>query len=534
MFIILCLLLPSLDRPLVFSYNNTCSIPCAVQAPDRQEGYAVGGTITATEAHKQYNEAITAFRKLIPDPALRMTFSRQVDGYMRQYVLGVWQADNASSITPRHVEFYNAIYSAGNPVPSALYWEVATGVASFDLFRPPAFFEDLRRYDRMRGTSLARRFADQLTLILLLFAAVDDLVSESEAGFVNACSDTLIALCDQDGLRPDRPALNAGDFVSRPSTPPSVPTAPAAPQKKEEAAPKQAEEKQEEEEPPKLEEVLAELDGLCGLEKVKKDVKSLINLVKVRKLRQEAGLPVPPMSLHLVFLGNPGTGKTTVARLLAKIYRCIGVLSKGQLVEVDRSGLVAGFVGQTALKTQEVVQKAIGGVLFIDEAYALVNQENGNDFGHEAIEVLLKNMEDHRDDLIVIVAGYTGPMEKFIHANPGLESRFNKYFFFEDYDGGQLMEIFQSMCRKNGYQLSAEGEAWVREDLKELYENRDENFGNARDVRNLFEKAVARQSDRVAQLEAPTKEQLMELRPEDLKDPEPVASESDTEEEPTK
>ena len=236
----------------------------------------------------------------------------------------------------------------------------------------------------------------------------------------------------------------------------------------------------------------------------------------------------------MVFLGNPGTGKTTVARLLAKIYRCIGVLSKGQLVEVDRSGLVAGFVGQTALKTQEVVQKAIGGVLFIDEAYALVNQENGNDFGHEAIEVLLKNMEDHRDDLIVIVAGYTGPMEKFIHANPGLESRFNKYFFFEDYDGGQLMEIFQSMCRKNGYQLSAEGETWVREDLKELYENRDENFGNARDVRNLFEKAVARQSDRVAQLESPTKEQLMELRPEDLKDPEPVASEPDTEEEPTK
>ena len=176
----------------------------------------MGGTITATEAHKQYNEAITAFRKLIPDPALRMAFSRQVDGYMRQYALGVWQADNASSITPRHVEFYNAIYSAGNPVPSALYWEVATGVATFDLFRPPAFFEDLRRYDRMKGTSLARRFADQLTLILLLFAAVDNLVSESEAGFVNACSDTLLALCDQDGLRPDRPALKAGDCRTPP------------------------------------------------------------------------------------------------------------------------------------------------------------------------------------------------------------------------------------------------------------------------------------------------------------------------------
>ena len=468
-------------------------------------------SVTTAAAHRQYQDSVSAFHRWIPDPTLRMAFSREADGYFRRCALGVWQADNAVGITPRHVEFYNAIYSGTGPAPSALYWEVATGVADYDLFQPPAFFAALRDYDRRKRTTLARRFTDQLTLLLLLFAAVDGVVSEAEAGFVNACSDTLMALCERDGLSGDRPALKADEFVTHVPAPAQPPTevVPAAEQ----------EETPLPESEPTLEELLAELDGLCGLEQVKQDVKSLINLVTVRRLREEAGLPVPPMSLHLVFLGNPGTGKTTVARLLARLYHAIGVLPKGQLVEVDRSGLVAGFVGQTALKTQEVIQKAIGGVLFIDEAYALVNQDNGNDFGREVIEVLLKNMEDHRKDLVVIVAGYSQLMEKFIHSNPGLESRFNKYFYFEDYDGAQLFTILQSMCVKNGYVLTPEGEALARRELMALYEDRDENFGNARDVRNLFEQAVARQSDRVARLEAPTREQLMALRPEDLAEP---------------
>jgi len=468
-------------------------------------------SVTAAEAHRQYQETVSAFRRWIPDPTLRMAFSREADGFFRLCALGVWQADNAVGITPRHVEFYNAIYSGTGPAPSALYWEVATGVADYDLFQPPAFFAALRDYDRRKGTTLARRFTDQLTLLLLLFAAVDGVVSEAEAGFVNACSDTLLALCERDGLSGDRPALKADEFVTHVPAP-AQPPAEVVPAAEQEETPLPESE-------PTLEELLAELDGLCGLDQVKRDVKSLTNLVKVRRLREEAGLPVPPMSLHLVFLGNPGTGKTTVARLLAKLYHAIGVLPKGQLVEVDRSGLVAGFVGQTALKTQEVIQKAIGGVLFIDEAYALVNQDNGNDFGREAVEVLLKNMEDHRKDLVVIVAGYSQLMEKFIHSNPGLESRFNKYFYFEDYDGAQLFTILQSMCAKNGYVLTPEGEALARRELMDLYEDRDENFGNARDVRNLFEQAVARQSDRVARLEAPAREQLMELRPEDLTEP---------------
>ena len=460
--------------------------------------------ITPQQAHKQYVEQLSAYRALIPDPALRMAVAKQADEYFRAQALGVWQADNASALSPRHVEYYNAIYAPPNPTPSALYWEVATGVANYDLFKAPPFFEKLRQHDRMKGTSLARGFIDQLTLILLLFAAVDDMVSDSEAAFVNTCADELSALCEKDGLGSARPGVKADDFITRRP-------APAQPEKAEETKEGSAPE------PEKLEDLLAELEGLCGLEQVKKDVKSLLNLVKVRRLREEAKLPVPPLSLHLVFMGNPGTGKTTVARLLARLYHSIGVLSRGQLVEVDRSGLVAGFVGQTALKTQEVVRKAIGGVLFIDEAYALVNQENGNDFGHEAIEVILKNMEDHRDDLVVIVAGYTDLMEKFIHSNPGLESRFNKYFQFEDYTAPELLSIFQSMAKKNGYTLAQEAEGWLKEDLQDLYDNRDENFGNARDVRNRFEKAVARQADRLAAMENPTVEQLMELTVEDLK-----------------
>lgn len=265
-----------------------------------------------------------------------------------------------------------------------------------------------------------------------------------------------------------------------------------------------------------LDELMAKLDSLTGLTEVKENVRSLINLVKVRKLREENGLPNTEMSLHLVFMGNPGTGKTTVARLIGGLYKAIGVLSKGQLVETDRAGLVAGYVGQTAEKTKKVIESAMGGVLFIDEAYALAPASAGNDFGREAIETILKAMEDHRDDLVVIAAGYENEMERFISSNPGLESRFNRYFIFEDYNGEELFEIFSSMCAKNSYVLDEEAKEFAAKLFTDLYENRDENFGNARDVRNIFENMVSVHSNRIAALQKVDKETLVTVLEEDV------------------
>ena len=309
------------------------------------------------------------------------------------------------------------------------------------------------------------------------------------------------------------------DFWGAPAAP-QAPAAPKAPSGGEEIGKKAAvstgqketEPKEELPPPEKMEDLLAELDSYIGLDVVKDEVRSLINMVQVYKLRREHDLPTTDMSLHMVFTGNPGTGKTMMARMMARIYRSLGILSKGQLVEVDRSGLVAGYVGQTAIKTQKAIEKAMGGVLFIDEAYAL-NGKSENDFGQEAIDTILKAMEDHRDDLVVIVAGYTELMDRFIHSNPGLESRFNRFLLFEDYTPEEMFEIFKMRCGK-GYVLAPEAEPLVRDYIAE--ESADPSFGNARGVRNLFEHILVAQNNRLAKLETVTREDLMTITPDDV------------------
>ena len=298
---------------------------------------------------------------------------------------------------------------------------------------------------------------------------------------------------------------------------PAAPSAAAPPKTKEaqnDGAPASVKEEPVEEKE-KIEDLQKELDEYIGLGRVKEEVRSLINIATVYQMRRAHDLPTADISLHLVFSGNPGTGKTMIARFMARVYHSLGILSKGQLVEVDRSGLVAGYVGQTAIKTAKVLEKAKGGVLFIDEAYTLTSKSE-NDFGFEAVDTVLKSMEDNRDDLVVIVAGYTELMEKFIASNPGLQSRFNKYIEFDDYTAEEMRGIFDLQCKKNCYTLDEDAGAELNEYLAMAAEEASE-FGNARGVRNTFEKILSAQANRLASMKEITREELMRITRADVR-----------------
>ena len=276
----------------------------------------------------------------------------------------------------------------------------------------------------------------------------------------------------------------------------------------------------EKKEPIDVDVALAELDELIGLDEVKKEIHAKVNQINNFNQRRAQGLKVPKMNNHMVFAGPPGTGMTTVARIVSKIYIALGVISgndlEDSLLEVQRHDLVAGYIGQTAIKTQEVIDKAIGGILFIDDASSLVPKAGGIDLGQEAIDTLLIGMENNRDNLVVIVAGYENEMERFINSNPELESRFKNFIHFADYNGEELFKIFELLLKKHDYVLAPDAEAKLKGYLNNLYENRDCNFANGRDVRNLFEKIIASQASRLSKVSNPPKEDLATLTMEDM------------------
>jgi hypothetical protein len=369
---------------------------------------------------------------------------------------------------------------------------------------PSVLFDLLVRADARDGGARAHRYYELALGLAHLTAALDLIPSPSELVAIDDLRSTLLVAMDDAGVPRPGGAPPRGPVRARPA---AAAVATDAPHEVTVAPPAPAE---------PLEALLAELDELVGLTQVKAEVRRLTSLLQVQRLRAERGLPVVDPSHHLVFTGNPGTGKTTVARLLSRILHTLGVVSRGHLVETDRADLVAGFVGQTALKTQERLESALGGTLLIDEAYALV-RGGERDFGREAIDTLVKFMEDHRDDLSVVAAGYIEEMHDFVESNPGLSSRFTRTIEFPDYGTDELVTIFVRLGERLHYDCS--DDALTR--LRELVDAqpRGRGFGNARFVRNLFEASVARQAERLAPLTDPSDEQLCTFVAEDISAP---------------
>ena len=367
------------------------------------------------------------------------------------------------------------------------------------LSKPSDLFETLRQVDLKRGTALSRLYYDEAMTLAHTVVSLDQYPSDDELRSLVEFQRLLMAALP--GERSNAPTVATG----------GPPTSTDAGATDPESVEPDAEAPIEPPEP--LDDVLAELDGLIGLDEVKEEVRLLSALLRIQKLRQERDLPVVDSNNHLIFSGNPGTGKTTVGRLLARIYRSLGVVERGQLVEVDRAGLVAGFVGQTATKVAEVFDEADGGVLLIDEAYSLT-RGGEKDFGREAIDAVVKNVEDRRDSMVVILAGYPKEMAELVATNPGFQSRFPKTIYFPDYSDAELVEILLLIAAKGTYDLT--------DDAKEAAEiwfaahERGRGFGNGRLARNLFEAAVSRHAQRLVDVEDPSDKQLTTLEAADI------------------
>lgn len=417
-------------------------------------------------------------------------------------------ADADFYLDDAEADLYNAITGQSLDIEEVESLLLYASSPSF-LQQVPACVKAAVTYDKATGDRASTVMVHAILGIGLIICACDNDTSEDEAALIGGYELTLKAYLAKHGLPTELPDEEEEEVEVRP------PARPRARANKKDKSAREPKASMPAIAPKGVSDLLTDLNALVGLPGVKQDVLSLTNYIKVRKLREEQGIQSPPASLHLVFTGNPGTGKTTVGRLLSEIYSAMGLLSKGHLIETDRAGLVGGYVGQTALKVHEIVKSALGGVLFIDEAYSLASKLEG-DYGLEAIDTLLKLMEDNRDNLVVIVAGYPDKMHDFLESNPGIRSRFNKFIHFEDYAPDELYMIFEGMCAKAQYSLLPEAAKLGRSLLAAQHDLRGENFGNGRMVRNFFERTLARHSDRIAAMSSPTKEDLITIHQEDL------------------
>ena len=447
--------------------------------------------------NKNYQNALMAFTRDIPDKSL-INYAA-IDSYVRNCAISIWAKGDANVEECRSVlsEIYTlpatrVIYDSSEVAKTLDFYKTHNASQSV-----PEFFVKLVSYDTLHKTCFSRALAEIFEVIFIHFAVIDERMEYEEATQITALYEKLTYYCNLNNIATRQSKeLDPFKLVDEAT-------------EKGQTGPVQI--GGEGKDP----ESLKELDELVGLENVKSEIRSIVNFARIQAIRKRRGLKVFPLSYHLVFTGNPGTGKTTVARIVAKVYKELGLISKGHLVEVDRAGLVAGYVGQTAIKTHGVIDKAMGGVLFIDEAYMLSSERDV--FGQEAIDTLLKEMEDHRDDLIVIVAGYKSLMQTFIESNPGLKSRFNRFIEFADYDPEQLYAIFKSLCKKNQYDLAEDAEDLVKDYFRRVYEARTESFGNGRAVRNCFEKMITNQANRLAEYKEATMEEIQTITAEDLR-----------------